>query len=199
MTKSDDKNENDNLNAAAEPLAVNQPQSNKNTKGRAPLYVAAIVIAVVSGSSGYVAGMAVGTKADSKQTAMPDGSRQGGGDMRMMGQRAGFGTVTAIASDSIVVSVQQGLPDQQSDSTQTTKTYTINSSTVISDGEDDASTTDIQVGDRVVVQTSTDDDTVAASITINPTMGGMGDPGQRNGQTQNYENPNTSDYDISNM
>lgn len=187
-----------------EPLAANQPihqqQTEKSAKKHAPLYIVAGVVTLVAGSGGFVAGMALGAKANLDSPSARPGRDRSAEGMGMMRQRGDLSTVTAISNESITVSIQLNRPDQQSsdaDSTKT-KTYTINTSTIISDDGDDATANDIKIGDRVAIQPSSDDDTIAASISINPVMDDKSGPNRQNGQTQSYDSSTSLPYDISN-
>jgi hypothetical protein len=94
---------------------------------------------------------------------------QQGGTYGPMGAGGAMGTVTAISSSSI------SLKDMRSS---TSTTYSITSSTTITDNGQSASTSDIAVGDSVVVIPSTSNTSQAAQIMINmsppSTPGGYG-------------------------
>jgi hypothetical protein len=77
--------------------------------------------------------------------------------------------VTAVTSTSITVTTDS-----------TSKTYTINADTVIRRDGADATTSDIAVGDKVLVIASSDDASIAQRIDINPTFG--------NGPMMQYDN-----------
>lgn len=77
--------------------------------------------------------------------------------------RGEFGTVTDVSSTSISL---------KSDRTGETKTYTINSSTTFIKNGASATASDIAVGDTAMVEASSSDSSVAASIDINPSMNG---------------------------
>ena len=120
--------------------------------------------AAASGSSGFGSGGAGGS-------AGGGGFRGGGGV---------FGTVQSISGTTMVVSTQSG-----------NKTVSLASSPQITDGSgNQASVSDIQTGDTVVVRGSTGSDgTVTAQVVrINPSFGGQGAPGgsgATNGSTSN--------------
>jgi hypothetical protein len=125
-----------------------------------------IVLLVVGLGGGFVAGtqyqkghgstttngLASGTQAGANGTGGPGG----------MSQNGSMGTVTAISSSSISVKDQRA---------STTKTYSITSSTTITDSGTTATYSDISVGDTVLVSTSSSTSTTATQILINPTMG----------------------------
>jgi hypothetical protein len=73
------------------------------------------------------------------------------------------GAVTAIDSSSITVKNQRTSQD---------KTYTITSTTTVTNDDANASISDIKVGDTVMVQASTDDTSAATRILLNPSLGG---------------------------
>jgi len=145
-------------------------------------YVAVTVLILAIGVGGFFGGIQFQkSQATTNPTIAntPDGTGQagngfgGGTSMRRMG---GFGTVTAISSSSITLSVQTGGPDADSSSTATTKTYTITSSTSVTNSGAAATVSDITVGDIVRIQTDSSTSTTATSIEINPTFGGRGAP-----------------------
>jgi hypothetical protein len=75
----------------------------------------------------------------------------------------GIGSVTAITSTSLTVN------DQRSG---TAKTYSISSSTQITDNGSTVDYTDIKTGDTVLVTTSSSTSTAATRILVNPSFGG---------------------------
>ena len=75
----------------------------------------------------------------------------------------GVGTVTAVSDTSITV---------QNVRTGSTNTYSIDSSTVITDNGSTVSASDIKTGDRVLVRTSSSSSTTATQIDVNPEFGG---------------------------
>ena len=90
----------------------------------------------------------------------------GGGMRRMNGS---VGQVTAVSSTSITVQ------DQRSGSN---KTYTIDSSTQVTNNGQTAQDSDIQTGDTVVVMPASSGSTTASRILVNPSFGGgQGGPG----------------------
>jgi len=93
---------------------------------------------------------------------------RGGRGIYPGGQRGGyggFGLVTAISSTSISV---------QNPQVGTTKTYSIISSTVITDSGATVTYSDIQDGDMVAITASSSSATTAATIVVNPSYGGPG-------------------------
>jgi len=84
----------------------------------------------------------------------------GGSGARRSG---GFGQVTAVSSTSITVSNQR---------TGASTTYSITSSTTITDSGQSVTTSDIQTGDTVLVTTSGSGSTTATAILVNPSFGG---------------------------
>ncbi|HVV26021.1 MAG TPA: hypothetical protein VHC21_03240 [Candidatus Saccharimonadales bacterium] len=115
-----------------------------------------------------------GSSANSSATAAGGGLAGGrfGGGVRREG---GIGSVTAISSSSITVS------DQRSG---TSKTYSITSSTQITDNGSTVDYTDIKTGDTVLVTASSSSSTTAARILVNPSFGGgMAAPGGSSGQS----------------
>lgn len=130
-------------------------------------------VLVLGGLSGFAIGMAMGKSgatntvsnfAGQNRSGDPEGGFGGPGMRRMNGA---IGIVTAVSGNSITVENQMRGG---------TSTYTIGSSTTVTDGGESASVSDITVGDRVLVRTSQDDSGAAASIMLNPTFGG-GSPG----------------------
>ncbi|HEY1645123.1 MAG TPA: hypothetical protein VGF75_01920, partial [Candidatus Saccharimonadales bacterium] len=77
----------------------------------------------------------------------------------------GFGTVSAVSSTSITVSNQR---------TNAATTYSITSSTKITDDGQTVSVSSIADGERVIVEPTSSGGTVAGSILVNPSFGGFG-------------------------
>lgn len=98
----------------------------------------------------------------------PRGIRQGGG----------IGNVTAISDTSITV---------KNDRTSESKTYTINSSTTITNDGASATASDIKTGDTVLVEASSSDSTTATRITLNPSFGGGMGPGTQSSSDTNIQ------------
>ncbi len=170
-------------------------QQNKVTIGlsrNAIFIIGVIVIAVVSffGGVQYQKGQHVAILTTASQAGRQS---QGGFGGRMGGARSGgFGTVTAVSSDSITISQRSFGPDASGSGT--SKTYTINASTAITDNGTTATSSDINTGDTVIIRTSDTTSTVATQITVNPTIGGGG--GQQ--QQPDLTNPSVTDNSASN-
>ena len=130
-----------------------------------------IIVAVIMLAGGFVGGMQYQkSKSTSTSGGFQNGQTGGPGGMRQ--RNGGFGTVTAVSSDSITVSEQSMPGVSSSTSSTTTKTYTITSSTTITNNGSTVSASDIAVGDSVMIQTSSSTSSTATQITVNPTMGG---------------------------
>jgi hypothetical protein len=122
-----------------------------------------IIGAVILLGVGFFSG--VNYQKGQKVTASTSGSSNfaGGGVGGRLRNGGGFGQVTAIDSSSISI---------QNPRSGTTKTYTIDSSTKITDNGQSVSTTDIQVGSVAFVSVSSAGSTNATSINVNPSAGG---------------------------
>ncbi len=159
-------------------------------------YIAGALTVVLVGTGGFFAGTHY-AKTTSANTRGGMGSQNGmaNGSMEQMGN---IGTVTAVSSTSITVSVMQGGPGRQgnSSSTDSTKTYTINSATSITDNGEAAAVSDIATGDRVIIEESDTDSSIAASISLNPSM--RGGPQGQGGRMQSEELEDTSSSSSSN-
>ncbi len=94
----------------------------------------------------------------------------GTGGVRL--RRAAIGTVTTASASSLTV---------QNRRTGVSTTYTITASTYITDSGAAVQASDIKNGDTVLVRTNAGNSTVAASITINPSIGPRGFSGNRGG------------------
>jgi hypothetical protein len=137
----------------------------KNYRFR-PLILTVVVIALIVAS--FVGGMAYLKK---NQTTANTGSKNGfsgfGGQSGQGrpngGQMGGFGTVAAISSTSITV---------QNPRSGTSKTFTITSSTTVTNNGSTASISDIKTGDMVIVRPASSGSTTASQIIVNPTMNG---------------------------
>jgi len=86
--------------------------------------------------------------------AGPGGFRRNGG---------GIGSVTAVSASSITI---------QNARTGTSNTYSIDSSTKITDNGQTVSASSIATGDRVLIMPASSGSTVAATIIVNPSFGG---------------------------
>jgi hypothetical protein len=151
-------------------MEMEQPNIAKPAANNKTIVVIALVIIALAG--GFVGGMQY-QKGKGGTAALAATSQPGA--MGQMGQggfsRGGtLGAVTAVSSSSISV---------KSERTSETKTYSITSSTVISDNGSATTYNDIAVGDTVLVMAGSSTSTTATTIRINPAMGGgMGAPGQ---------------------
>jgi len=146
------------------------PQQN-NTVYKVILGV--ILVVIIAGISFY-SGVNYQKKhgSTSTTTASTNGVGPGGGfGGRFSGSRT-IGTVSAISATSITVTPASG---------SSAVTYTINSSTVISDSGQTVSYTDIQTGDTVFVSASSSTSTIATRILVNPSFGGFGGGGGTGG------------------
>lgn len=152
----------------------------KQEKGKMTMLFAASGIALLMGVGGIAIGMQIGKSSQSNTAMSSNGGSEGGPMMGgrgggMMG-RGGMGEVTAITDSSITVKSQ--FRDSET-------TYTIASSTTVTDEEGSVNTVSgIKVGDSVMVRTSgassdTSDDAskTATAIVVNPQMPSGGAPG----------------------
>jgi len=95
------------------------------------------------------------------QTATAGGAGGGFGG-RFGGQRPNFGSVTAVSPTSITI---------QSSIDGSSKTFSIDSSTLITNSGQSATIADVQTGSNVVIRTSSSTSTTASAILINPSFG----------------------------
>ncbi len=133
----------------------------------------AAVVALLTGIIGFASGvqfqkLANNNRADNQAQGL-NGQPEFGG--RGIMRNGAFGEVTAISDTSITVSTRQRFNSSNNSSTSTTKTYTINSSTEITIDGATAKASDIKIGNEVMIEPSTSDSTIAASIRV-----GMGAP-----------------------
>jgi hypothetical protein len=140
-----------------------------------------IVFIVVIGISFY-SGIAYQKGHQPKSTASTNANGRpnigfSGGLGRFSANRT-IGKVTAVNSTSITIQ-----PDFGSNSA---KTYSITSSTSVSDQGQSASLSDIAVGDTVLITISSTNTNDAASISVNPAFGNFG------GSVSNTTNPSGS-------
>lgn len=139
-----------------------QPKSRKPFAGKSSWIVGIVGALLIGMCGGIMIGMQIGKSsiqpadgmASNGQMQQPDG-----GDRQ---DRGTTGTVTAVSSNSITIKSTRG---------NTETTYTITSSTTVTDNGSSASVSDIEVGDtvRIQVSTSDNDSTTATNIEINPT------------------------------
>lgn len=166
-------------------MEKNEPTTHpaRATVPSAVKYAAAGFVAVVFACGGFLGGMQYQKVADQNNGSGIAQTNSGGSFNQRSGnfngaRRAGnFGTVTSVSSTSITIALSGGRA-----AAGTTKTYTINNSTTITSGGSSASVGDVHTGDRVMIRVSSSDVSVAASITINPSLRGM--PG---GQAQSSQ------------
>ena len=148
------------------------------------LVIAAVILAAVSfvGGMQYQKGKtpAATTKTTAAQGA---GSRSGFGGGFNRGDRA-LGTVTAVSSTSISVQTRSG----------SSKTYTITSSTTVTDNGQSSSVSDIQTGDTVIMTLDSSNTQDVSSIMLNPSFGGGFGGGNGGGSnTSSPTDSNTND------
>lgn len=145
----------------------------------------AAVVTVTTGVLGFVGGVQFQKgNASSSVAAERDGfsRRQGMGGMDM--RNGSFGEVTAVSDSSITIAVRNFRQGSSSEG-DTTKTYTINSSTKITVDGRAGSVSDIAAGDTVMIEADSSDSSIAASIRV-----GMG--GGPSGQMQSAPIDSTS-------
>lgn len=127
--------------------------------------IISFVVVVVAATLGFFGGVQY-QKGKTSGTTMAAG-QQAGGYMGGMGgptiHRGEFGAVTAVSSTSISL---------KSERSGETKTYTINSSTAFTKDSASATSSDVAVGDTVMVEADSSDSSIAASVVINPSMNG---------------------------
>jgi hypothetical protein len=162
-------------------------ESNNVSNNTGKYIILAVIVLLVA--AGGIYGATLYQKAHSASTtAATNGGRFGGG----MGGRGGFasrvggggiGTVTAVSSTSITMT-----PRSRGGTTGADKTYAINSSTTITDNGSTVAASDIAVGDKVLIVTTTSDTSTATAITVNPSFGG----GPQNAPTTNSGSSATS-------
>lgn len=127
--------------------------------------VAATVGAVLMmiGVGGYLVGYTLG---DSNNGPVMGRIDKRGDDARPgglgMDENNTLGVVLEVTSGSI--KVKNPMQDEA-------KTYTINDDTSTTDADEDASASDIEVGDTVMVEANDDDSSIAEAIHINPPIG----------------------------
>ncbi|HVV67207.1 MAG TPA: hypothetical protein VHB72_04030 [Candidatus Saccharimonadales bacterium] len=126
--------------------------------------IAAILLCVASFYAGtaYEKNHNKSTATSGKFVSGQGGFGGGFGGRRMNGS---IGSVTTVSSSSITVN------DQRSGST---KTYSITSSTQITDNGSAVPYSDIQTGDTVLVTAGSSSSTTAERILVNPSFGGPG-------------------------
>jgi hypothetical protein len=119
------------------------------------------------------------TAATNLTSGAPSGTSSGGfggGGFGGTHRSGGFGTVTAISSSSITI---------QNSRTGDSTTYSISSSTTITDNGQTVTTSAIQMGDTVVITVASTGSTTATAIIVNPSFGGGGSASGSSSQTPN--------------
>ncbi len=156
-------------------LEQQYPPEKRASLSQGALVGIAAVVAVATGAIGFVSGIQFQKGNSSSSVA----SQQGGfGRQSGMGMRNGsFGEVTAVSDSSITITTRERFNQNNSSSTSASKTFTINSSTTVAVDGSRGSVSDIKTGDTVMIEASSSDSSVAASIRV-----GMG--GAPTGQTQ---------------
>ena len=132
-----------------------------------------IVVIVLCGLS-FLGGTAYGKHSQAPTTTASAGFRGSGGPGGgRFSNGGGFGQVTAVSSSSITL---------QNPMSGTSNTYSITSSTGITDNGQTVTASDIQVGDTIIVRVASSGSTTASSIIVNPNVGGGGGGGAVTGQ-----------------
>jgi hypothetical protein len=126
--------------------------------------VIVVLLCIVSFFGGSIYGKhhAPKTAATSAFSSSAKGGGFAGGGFRNGG---GFGQVTAVSSSSITL---------QNPRSGTSTTYSITSSTTITDNGQAVSASSIQTGDTVIIQVASSGSTIAKTILVNPNFGGGG-------------------------
>jgi hypothetical protein len=150
----------------------------------------AVVVLVIVAATGFFSGVAY-ESGHAKSAAASTNSRTDragafgggrGGYSGYDGQRPTFGSVTAVSSSSISV---------QGQGSSTTTTFSITSSTNITDNGSAVAASDIKVGDTVIIRASTTSTSQAGTIQVNPNFGG--DEGSSNAPSTSTDSDVTSD------
>lgn len=168
-------------------LEQQYPPEKRASLSQGALVGIAAVVAVATGVIGFVSGIQFQKGNSSSSVANQQGGFGGQGGMGGRGMRNGsFGEVTAVSDSSITITTRERFNQNNSSSTSTSKTFTIYSSTTVTVDGSRGSVSDIKTGDTVMIEASSSDSSVAASIRVG--MGGM--PSQ--GQTQSTTSDSTS-------
>lgn len=135
--------------------------SNSFLRNKIAVIAAIVVLCGLSFAGGaayqkHQAKPAAQLQGDSSNRGFPGG----GQGMRRGGS---IGQVTAVSDTSITVNDQR---------TSSSKTFTINSSTSITDNGQTVAASDIKTGDTVLVMASSSDSSTATRILVNPSFGG---------------------------
>lgn len=160
------------------------PQTHSRKKKSAVKFVPYILVVVAVGCLGFAGGAAWQRSAQSSTTSgrqflsTQDNvfGQNGPIGNRMNGARPVMGTVSEITSTSITVA----------DMSSQTSTYTITSSTTVTNSSSNASLSDIKEGDTVAIIASTTDNKEAARIMLNPSFG-RGFGGGQNGEAADQQ------------
>jgi hypothetical protein len=139
----------------------------KRVQGNNIIWLAPLGVILLCGLSffagtGYEKGHVKSTSASATATG-GFGNRTGGRSGRFAGQRPNIGDVTAISPTSITI---------QDSFDNSTKTFSITSTTTVTNGSQTGAISDIQTGQRALVRTSSTTSTQATAIDINPSFGG---------------------------
>jgi hypothetical protein len=171
---------------------ANQPKPTPKKQGGFPrggqLAVGILIVAILSFLAGmqYQKGKTPATKAVSATNSSQYGSgsgRSGGFGGGFQRSDRAFGTVSAVSSTSITIQTRSG----------TTSTYTITSSTTVTNAGQSASVSDIQSGDTVIMTLDSSNTQDVSSIMLNPSFGGGGGAGTSDsGGSDNTSSTNAS-------
>jgi len=143
------------------------PQKRGGLPRGSQLFVGILVVAILSFLAGmqYEKGKTPTTVAantsSSGQASNGSGGQGGFGGGFQRGDRA-FGTVSSVSSTSITIQTRSG----------STSTYTITSSTTVTDSGQSSSVSDIQTGDTVILSLDSSNTQDVSSIMLNPSFGG---------------------------
>jgi hypothetical protein len=146
-----------------------QASRNGHYQSRGLIVAIGVGALLIGGGIGFIVGQNVGGNRGAAGSSVASGQQGSGGQGGQGMMNGSMGTVTAVSDSSITVK------DQMSSES---KTYTIDSSTEITDNGSSATVSDISSGDTVMVRTdssssdSDDSSSVATSIQINPSMQG---------------------------
>src|SRR4030042_5480459 len=141
------------------------PVSNQNKKQLLFKFLPTIMLVVIFTAGGFFGGVFYQKNkvksANGNVNGQVSENNQGPGRMGagMNGQRPNMGTVTAINSSSITIENSRSSSE---------KTYTITSSTKVSNNGETASLDDIKVKDEVMIMTNSSKSSEAAQIMLNP-------------------------------
>jgi hypothetical protein len=136
--------------------------------------VIVVLLCIVSFLGGSIYGKHIAPK--TTVTSASSSAGAGGGSAGREGFRngGGFGQVTAVSSSSITL---------QNPRSGTSTTYSITSSTTITDNGQTVAASSIQTGDTVIIEVASSGSTVAKTILVNPNFGGGGGGASSNGSS----------------